>query len=255
MIRLLIAVFVTSIFARNTLNGPSGYFWVPNGFIGQDGKHSGSITGDGKSWNFGTVFWKDRLEVSISNYYAQKDNDGYKAKRVGLPVIPALKLKISEEESSLLNWGTALGATLGYGPFFAATAKANWPFLQPELTSGISLGVFPNFLSTIYGFAGWKITLADSKANPLPVHILGDAMYASSSKVLGEVEEAFYSLGFEITLAHHLGFQGIWRQDPKTYLEIVEDREVFAVLPNQNKAGEFQFRFVYNFDALKGGAK
>ena len=124
MIRLIIAVFVTSIFARNTLNGPSGYFWVPNGFIAQDGKNSGSITGDGKSWNFGTVFWEDRLEFSISNYYAQKDDEGYKAKRIGLPLIPSLKLKILSAYSQYSSSVSPLTAKTGIP--LSAIAEAAW---------------------------------------------------------------------------------------------------------------------------------
>jgi hypothetical protein len=250
---LLLAALVCA--GGPTYYGVSGYTFVPDGFVPGDWKYAGFVGGEyvqlknvrlyPKYITFRSVFFDNRLELSLSNTYAFVDGDGYASKRIGdglYPVVPGFKWSIDKQQRGVLHWGYSVGAMFPYGAIIATTVQLRTPVLQPELTAAAGLNAARG-----YGMLGSRLQTADFSGKPLPLALTAELGGASSVEQLGETEEAFVAYGVELDLGRNLTLQGNFRKDPKAYRESESEIEK----PNQNKEGKWSLRLEYHFNGIK----
>ena len=235
--------------------GPSGYSFIPDGFVDQGAKYGGYFAGEFVSLNnarlyprFTALRWSgmsNRLELSLSSVYSFVNDNGYGPRKIGdglLPVCPSVKWSVQDQKRTWVRWAFAVGGMAPYGAYGATTVRGLFPVLQPELTV-----VLASTLGTTYGLMGGRLRLADLSGKPLPLSLLGDAGWASSMKYLGETKEAFYSLGAEIEMGRNLVFSSVYRQDPREYRNV----DTGLKLPSQNQDGRWSLKLEYRFDGVK----
>ena len=238
-----------------TYYGSSGYAFVPDGFVPADWKYAGFIGGEyvqlknvrlyPKYQAFRGVFLDQRLELSLTSTYRFVDNDGYGPQRVLnglLPVIPALKWSLDNQDRGLLRWGYAAGWNAAYGAFLSGSANLDFPLLRPDFTAALGL-----WTKRAYSMLGARLQAADLQGHPLPLAFTAEAGWASSVELLGETEEAFAAYGVELGLGRNLTLLGNFRHDPKTYMEADSDIEK----PHQNTGGKWSLRLEYHFNGIK----
>ena len=267
----LLLLFALLFFSRGfcshlTYYGPSGYTFVPNGFVAGDWKYAGFTGGElvslqnvrlyPKYLAFKSSVFDNRLEISFSSVYLFVDDDGYEPKKVAsglLPVIPALKWNLYDKSGDMVRIGYSLGYLYAYGAYFSATSQfIRSPVLQPELTLMFSL-----WTERGYGLVGSRLRAADLQGNPLPFAFTAEAGWASSMSLMFRTEESFIALGTELDLGKNLTLQGSYRQDPSTYYNFDENGNKESKKDGQNTSGKWSLRLEFHFDGVKnaGGKK
>ncbi|MDR2732945.1 MAG: hypothetical protein LBB36_06990, partial [Fibromonadaceae bacterium] len=210
IILLILALLVSQVFCSHlTYYGPSGYAFVPNGFVAGDWKYTGFTGGEFVSLQnvrlypkylaFRTSMFDSKFEVSLSSTYSFVGEDGYEPQKLRnglLPVIPALKWSIADNSGDIARIGYSVGAMAPYGVYFGATTLfAKLPVLQPELTLAVSL-----WTERGYGMVGTRLQTADLQGKPLPLAFTVEGGWASSMSSIGKTEESFLAFGTELNL-------------------------------------------------------
>jgi len=264
MKRILTLIFTCAalVWSGQTLYGPSGYTFVPDGFVDHNERYGGYFAGEyvglerirmyPKFVGFHVTLLSDRLDFSVASTYSFVTKaDGYHPQKVGdglLPICPAVKWSIADVSKKWVRWGYVAGAMAPYGAFGAATVRATLPILQPEFTMSIAT----TFVSTSYGMLGGRLRLADLDGKPLPLSFVGEGGWAGSmSGKIGETKEAFVSFGTEIDMGRNLTWSVHYRKDPSIY----KDPETNAILAGQNQGGRWNLKLDYHFDGVKQVAK
>ncbi|HSQ40678.1 MAG TPA: hypothetical protein VLM37_00195 [Fibrobacteraceae bacterium] len=252
---LTVPFFLSLAWAGQSWYGPSGYAFVPDGFVNHGSSYGGFISGDFSGLERADLYpqylgfrwsgFSDRLEITLSNCYGMVGDDGYdpedrRVKRA--PVIPGIKWSIDDQNRQYVRIGLVVGAMFPYGLYCASTVQAKNPILQPELTLGLA-----TVLNTTYGLAGGRLRLADLQGRPLPLSFVADGGWAGYMKRLGEIREAFYSFGGEVEIGRNIVFSATLRKDPRTY----KDLDTHEILEHQNKSGRWSLKVDYHFDGVK----
>jgi hypothetical protein len=256
---LLFLFFSKGFCAHLTYYGPSGYIFVPNGFIADDWKYTGFTGGEFVSLQnlrlypkylvLGSSFF-DKLEISLSSVYSFVGDDGYEPKKVAeslFPIVPSIKWNIADKGGDIARIGYSVGFVYVYGVYFSVSSKlVSLPILQPELTLAVSL-----WSSRGYGMLGSRLRGADLHGNPLPLAFTAEAGWASSMSLMGRTEESFIAFGTELDLGSNLTLMGGYRIDPKTYYNFDKDGNKESQKDNQNKNGKWSLRLEFHFDGIK----
>jgi hypothetical protein len=259
VILILLLVLSAQVRAQLTYFGPSGYSFVPNGFTGST-PYGGSLSGALQSrdqldlfphkMSLIGSFMDERLEVSLSNTWSFVSSNGFEERRISdVPVtmfVPGLKWRLDLQKREWQEWGYVAGIMAPYGVYTAASWWAKLPLLQPEFTLGVSI-----WSKKAYALGGARLTLADLSANPLPLAFIADGAWAGSTKMLGETEEGFFSLGMSLDLSRNISLQGVFRKDPSIYYSISESEVDRVRKDNQNTNGTWGMRMTYYFDGVK----
>jgi len=260
---LLLLLFSKGFCAHLTYYGPSGYIFVPDGFVASDWKYTGFTGGElvslqnvrlyPKYLAFRSSFFDDKLEVSLSSVYLFVGDNGYEPQKLAdglLPLVPSIKWSIADKaflQGSLLRIGYSVGYVYAYGVYFSISSKtSDVPFLQPELTFAVSLGAERGF-----GMLGSRLRGADLHGNPLPLALTAEAGWASSMSLVGRTEESFVAFGAELDLGRNLTLMGGYRRDPATYYSFDESGNEKNQKDNQNKSGKWSLRLGFHFDGIK----
>ncbi|MCL2100630.1 MAG: hypothetical protein FWH22_02815 [Fibromonadales bacterium] len=258
---LLALLFFAHGFCGNlTYYGPSGYTYVPSGFVASDWKYSGFTGGELVNLQnvrlypnylaFRSSFFDDKLELSFSSVYLFVGEKGYEPQKVAnglLPVIPAVKWNIEDKKGDLIRIGSSAGFVYAYGAYLSTTAQLiNIPILQPDLTLAFSL-----WTERGYGLVGTRLQAADLRGNPLPFAFTAEAGWASSMSLMGRTEESFIAFGTELGLGRNLTLMGGYRKDPSTYYNYDENGNKEDRKEGQNIDGKWSLRLEFYFDGLK----
>jgi hypothetical protein len=257
---LLLLFFSKGFCAHLTYYGPSGYIFVPDGFIAGDWKYTGFTGGEFVSLQsvrlypkylaFRSSFFDDKLEVSLSSAYLFVGDNGYEPQKVAdglLPIVPSIKWSIADKDGSMVRIGYSIGLVYAYGAYFSISSKnSSLPVLQPELTLAVSLGTERGF-----GMLGSRWRGADLRGNPLPLAFTAEAGWASSMSLVGRTEESFVAFGTELDLGRNLTLMGGYRRDPATYYNFDENGNEESQKANQNKSGKWSLRLEFHFDGIK----
>ncbi|MDR2580434.1 MAG: hypothetical protein LBC85_05515 [Fibromonadaceae bacterium] len=257
---LILLLFIQGFCANLTYYGPSGYAFVPNGFVAYDWKYSGFTGGElvslqnvrlyPKYLAFRSSFLEEKLELSFSSVglFVSSD-DGYGPQRVAnglLPVIPAIKWNIADKNGDLVRVGYSVGYVFVYGTYFSVTTQIRTPILQPELTLVASL-----WTERGYGLVGSKLRGADLRGNPLPIAFTAEAGWASSMDLMGKTEESFIAFGSELNLGKNLMLVGNYRRDPSIYYNYDDAGNKESEKKGQNTNGKWSLRLEFHFDGIK----
>ena len=264
---LLLLFFSHGLCTHLTYYGPSGYIFVPNGFVAGDWKYTGLTGGElvslqnvrlyPKYLAFRSSFFGDKLEFSLSSVKLFVGDNGYEPKKVAdglLPVWPSLKWNIADNGMDLVRLGASAGYVYAYGVYFSTTVQlVRTPILQPELTFVLSL-----WTERGYGMVGTRLQSMDLRGNPLPLAFTAEAGWASSMNLVGQTEESFVAFGTELNLGKNLTLMGGFRKDPSAYYNFDKetgDRE--DKKEGQNTNGKWSLRLEFHFDGIKnaGGEK
>ncbi len=259
---LLILVLFASqaLCSRLTYYGPSGYAFVPNGFVASDRKYAGFTGGElvslqnvrlyPKYLAFKTSLFDNKLEISLSSVYSFVGEDGYKPQKMAdglLPVIPAVKWSIADESGDIVRIGYSVGAMATYGVYFGATTQFfKLPILQPELTLAVSL-----WSERGYGMLGTRLRVADLQGKPLPLAFMAEGGWASSMSFVGQTEESFMAFGTELDLGKNITIIGGYRKDPAEYYNFDSDGDKESLKKGQNTSGRWSLRLEFHFDGIK----
>jgi len=257
---LLLLFFSKSFSAHLTYYGPSGYIFVPDGFVASDWKYTGFAGGElvslqsvrlyPKYLAFRSSFFDDKLEVSLSSTYLFVGDNGYKPQKFAdglLPIAPSVKWNIADKDGSLVRIGYSVGLVYAYGAYFSISSKfSHLPILQPELTLAVSLGTERGF-----GMLGSRLRCADLSGNSLPLAFTAEAGWASSMSLVGRTEESFVAFGTELDLGRNLTLMGGYRRDPTTYYNFDENGNEKNEKEYQNKSGKWSLRLEFHFDGIK----
>jgi len=263
----LILLFFSQVFSAHlTYYGPSGYIFVPNGFVASDWKYTGFTGGElvslqnvrlyPKYLAFRSSAFDDILEISISSAYLFVGDNGYEPKKVAnglLPVIPSVKWNVYDESGDMLRIGFSTGYVYAYGVYANTTTKLiRTPILQPELTLGLSL-----WTERGYGMVGTRWQGADLSGTPLPFAFTAEAVWASSMSLITKTEESFIAFGTELDLGKNLTLMGGFRKDPSTYYNYDKQGDKESKKDGQNTSGRWSLRLEFHFDGIKnaGGGK
>ncbi|MCL2261057.1 MAG: hypothetical protein FWC15_06865 [Fibromonadales bacterium] len=245
----LLCFFSQAFSAHLTYYGPSGYIFVPSGFVAGYSKYTGFMDED-LSLAFRTSFLDNTLEISFSSVYLFVDEkDGYDPKKVAdglLPVIPSVKWNIDDKSGNIARFGYSVGYAYVYGVYAGATTQLiRTPVLQPELTLAVSL-----WTERGYGLVGSRLQTADLSGNPLPLAITAEAGWATSMSSIGVSEESFFAVGTELNLGRNLSLRCGYRMDP-TYYNVDEDGKKIDKKEGQNTDGSWSLRLEFHFDGVK----
>jgi hypothetical protein len=257
---LFLLLFSKGFCAHLTYYGPSGYIFVPDGFIAGDWKYTGFAGGElvslqsvrlyPKYLAFRSSFFDDKLEVSLASAYLFVGDDGYEPRKVAdglLPVVPSVKWSIADKNGSIVRIGYSIGLMYAYGAYFSISSKfGSLPLLQPELTLAVSLGTQRGF-----GMLASRLRGADLHGNPLPLAFTAEAGWASSMSLVGRTEESFVAFGAELDLGRNLTLMGGYRGDPATYYNFDENGKEESEKDGQNKSGRWSLRLEFHFDGIK----
>ncbi|GBU25543.1 hypothetical protein R83H12_02193 [Fibrobacteria bacterium R8-3-H12] len=256
---LLLLFFSKGFCAHLTYYGPSGYIFVPDGFVAGDWKYTGFAGGELVGLQSVRLYPKylalrssffDRLEVSLSSAYLFVGNDGYEPQKAAdglLPIIPSIKWSIADKAGSLVRIGYSAGYVYAYGVYFSISSKfGNLPVLQPELTLAVSLWTERGF-----GMLGSRLQCADLHGNPLPLAFTAEAGWASSMSLVGRTDESFIAFGAEFDLGRNLSLMGAYRRDPSTYYNYDGNGNKESEKEHQNKNGKWSLRLGFHFDGIK----
>jgi hypothetical protein len=253
-----------SFCSRLTYYGPSGYAFVPSGFVASDWKYAGFAGGElvslqnvrlyPKYLAFKTSAFNNRLEISFSSAYAFVGEDGYEPHKIKdglLPIIPAIKGNIADNSGEIVRIGYSIGAMSPYGIYFSATTDFfKLPILQPELTFAVSL-----WTERGYGMVGTRLQLADLNGKALPLALTAEGGWASSMSLVGQTEESFFAFGTELDLGNNITLIGGYRQDPSTYYNYDSDGNKGSVKSGQNTNGRWNLRLEFHFDGIKSSGE
>jgi len=248
---LFMLLFFTHVFSAHlTYYGPSGYIFVPSGFVAGYSKYTGFMDED-LSLAFRTSFLENKLEVSFSSVYLFVDeDDGYGPKKVAgglLPVIPSVKWNIDDKSGNIARFGYSVGYTYVYGVYASATTQLiRTPILQPELTLAVSLRTERG-----YGFVGSRLQAADLRGNPLPIALTVEAGGAGSMSSIGVSEESFLAFGTELNLGRNLSVRCGYRMDPIYYNVDEDGKKTNDKKEGQNTDGSWSLRLEFHFDGVK----
>lgn len=257
---LILLLITNAVSSRLTYYGPSGYSFVPSGFVSSDWKYSGFTGGEfaalqnmrlyPKFLAFRTSLFSDRLEVSLSSTYEFVGDDGYKVKKFAdglLPISPALKWNIADNRGKIVRVGYSLGVVYAYGLYFSITTQlGSLPILQPEFTGAFSLGPERG-----YGLVGGRLQTADLSGNALPLAFTAEAGWSSSMSSIGRTEEGFFAFGSELDLGRNLTLLGGFRVDPSTYYNYDDKGKETTKKDGQNTGGKWSLRLEFHFDGVK----
>jgi len=259
---LLILVLFASyaLCSRLTYYGPSGYAFVPNGFVAGDWKYAGFTGGElvrlqnvrlyPKYLAFKTSLFDNKLEISLSSVYSFVGEDGYEPQKIAeglLPIIPAVKWNIADESGELVRIGYSVGAMATYGIYFAATTQFfKFPVLQPEVTLAVSL-----WSERGYGMLGTRFRVADLQGKPLPLAFTSEGGWASSMSFVGQTEESFMAFGTELDLGKNITIIGGYRKDPAKYYYFDSDGNKENLKDGQNTSGRWSLKLEFRFDGIK----
>jgi hypothetical protein len=257
---LLFLIVANAAASRLTYYGPSGYIFVPSGFVSNDWKYSGFTGGDftalqnmrlyPKFLAFRTSAFSDRLEIAVSSSYEFAGDDGYKVKKLGaglLPVSPSLKWNIADNEGRIVRMGYSAGIVYAYGLYGSITTQfGNLPILQPEFTFAISIG-----LERGYGMLGGRLQTANFSGEALPLAFTAEAGWSSSTNFIGKMEESFVAFGSELDLGRNLTLLGGFRLDPSTYYNFDNAGKKTTPKEGQNTNGKWSLRLEFHFDGVK----
>jgi hypothetical protein len=261
----LIPFFILLFFLQGfcepiTYYGPSGYIFVPNGFVASSYKYTGFTGGElvslqnvrlyPKYLAFRSSAFEDKLEISFSSVYRFVDDDGYEPKKIKdglLPIVPAAKWNIADNNGNVVRVGYSAGLVYAYGVYFSTTTQfARLPILQPELTAAISI-----WTERGYGMVGSRLQSADLSGKPLPVAFTAEAAWASSMSSIGQTRESFMAYGTELNLGKNLTLMGAFRKELSTYYNYDEDGNKKNEKEGQNKNGKWSLRLDFHFDGIK----
>jgi hypothetical protein len=256
---LLLLFFSKGFCAHLTYYGPSGYIFVPDGFVADDWKYTGFTGGELTSLQnmrlypkylaFRSYFF-DKWEISLSSVYSFVEDDGYGPQKIKgglLPVVPSIKWNIADKGGAAARIGYSIGFVYAYGAYFSVSSKfGSLPVLQPELTLAVSLGS-----SRGYGMLGSRLRGADLRGNPLPLAFTTEAGWASSMSLVGKTEESFIAFGTELDVGKNLTLMGAYRRDPATYFNFDEEGNKESQKYGQNKNGKWSLRLEFHFDGIK----
>jgi hypothetical protein len=256
---LLLLFFSRGFCAHLTYYGPSGYIFVPNGFIAGDWKYAGFTGGEFVSLQnlrlyprylaFRSSFF-DKLEVSLSSVYLFVGDNGYEPRKIAdglLPIVPSIKWNIADKGGSVARIGYSVGLAYAYGAYFSVSSQfGSLPILQPELTLAVSLGTEQG-----YGMIGSRLQSTDLRGNPLPLAFTAEAGWASSMSLVGKTEESFIAFGTELDLGKNLTLMGSYRRDPATYYNFDKNGNEESRKDGQNKNGKWSLRLEFHFDGIK----
>jgi hypothetical protein len=258
LLLLLMLLFSRGFCTHLTYYGPSGYVFVPDGFVSDNWKYTGflgrAFMDSSQSYPyylaFRSSFFNDKLEISLSSVYLFVGDNGYKAQKIAdglLPVVPSIKWNIADKGGSVARIGYSIGLMYAYGIYFSTSAKfGNLPILQPELTLAVSL-----LPSRGYGMLGSRFRGADLHGNPLPLAFTAEAGWASSMSLMGRTDESFIAFGAEFDLGRNLTLIGGYRRDPATYYNFDDNGNKESEKEGQNKSGKFTLRLEFHFDGIK----
>jgi hypothetical protein len=263
---LLLLFFSQGFCAHLTYYGPSGYIFVPDGFVAGDWKYTGFTGGEmvslqnvrlyPKYMAFRSSALENKLEFSFSSVYLFVGDNGYKPKKIVdglLPIIPSLKWNIADKGGDMLRIGYSAGYMYAYGVYFSVTTKTiNLPILQPELTLAASL-----WRERGYGMLGSRLQSANLQGNPLPLAFTAEAGWASSMSLVGKTEESFLAFGTELSLGRNITLMGGYRKDPSKYYNFDKSGNKESEKEGQNTNGKWSLRLEFHFDGIKnaGGKK
>ena len=257
---LLLLFFSKGFCTHLTYYGPSGYIFVPDGFVASDWKYTGFTGGEfvnlqsvrlyPKYLALRSSFFDNKLEVSLSSVYLFVGSNGYEPQKVAdglLPIVPSIKFSIADKDGSLARIGYSVGLAYAYGAYFSISSRfSRLPVLQPELTLAVSLGIERGF-----GMLGSRLRSADLHGNPLPLAFTAETGWASSMSLVGRTEESFVALGTELDLGRNLTLMGGYRRDPAAYYNFDENGNEINQKGNQNRNGKWSLRLEFHFDGIK----
>jgi hypothetical protein len=258
---LLILLFFLQAFCNPlTYYGPSGYIFVPNGFVASDWKYTGFTGGELVSLQnvrlyprylaFRSSAFDDKLEISFSSVYRFVEDNGYEPKKILdglLPVVPAVKWNIADNRGNIVRAGYSVGLVYAYGFYFSTTTQfAKLPILQPEFTIAASL-----WTERGYGMVGTRLQSADFSGKPLPIALTAEAAWASSMSSIGQTTESFMAYGTELNLGKNLTLLGAFRKDLSTYYNYDEEGNRDTKKDGQNTNGKWSLRLDFHFDGIK----
>jgi len=257
---LLLLLFSKGFCAHLTYYGPSGYIFVPDGFIASDWKYTGFTGGElvslqnvrlyPKYLAFRSSFFDDKLEVSLASAYSFVGDDGYEPQKVAdglLPIVPSIKWSIADKNGSIVRIGYSAGYVYAYGVYFGISSNfPSLPVLQPELTLAVSLWTERGF-----GMLGSRFRTADLHGNPLPLAFTAEAGWASSMNLVGRTEESFVAFGTEFDLGKNLTLMGAYRRDPAIYYNFDKNGNKESEKEHQNTSGKWSLRLEFHFDGIK----
>ncbi|MCL2283051.1 MAG: hypothetical protein FWC26_07010 [Fibromonadales bacterium] len=260
LLLLFMLLFFSQIFgAHLTYYGPSGYIFVPSGYVAGYSKYTGFMDEElSLAFRSSFSFFGSEQELSFSSVYLFVDeDDGYGPKKVAgglLPVIPSVKWNIEDKSGNIVRIGYSVGYTYVYGVYASATSQLiRTPILQPELTGAISL-----WTKRGYGLIGSRLQSADLRGNPLPFAVTAEAGWAGSMNSIGVTEESFFAFGTELNLGRNLSVRCGYRIDPFKYYDFDDNGKKIAPKEGQNKDGSWSLRLEFHFDGVKnagGNAK
>jgi len=261
IVLLILILFASQAFcSRLTYYGPSGYAFVPNGFVAGDWKYAGFTGGElvslqnlrlyPKYLAFRTSLFDNKFEISLSSAYSFVGENGYKPRKMAdglLPIIPAVKWSIADKSGEIVRIGYSVGAMATYGVYFGATTQFfRLPVLQPELTLAVSL-----WSERGYGMLGTRLRVADLQGQPLPLAFTAEGGWASSMSFVGQTEESFMAFGTELDLGKNITIIGGYRQDPAKYYNFDSDGNKESPKDGQNTNGRWSLRLEFHFDGIK----
>jgi len=249
LLLFLLLFFSKGFCAYLTYYGPSGYIFVPDGFVANDWKYTAFAEGELKYLAFRSYFF-DKLEVSLSSVYLFVGDNGYEPQKFAdglLPFSPSVKWNIADKDGSLARIGYSIGLVYAYGAYFSISSKfSHLPILQPELTLAVSLGTERGF-----GMLGSRFRGADLQGNPLPLAFTAEAGWASSMSLVGRTDESFIAFGAALDLGRNLTLMGDYRKDPATYYNFDKNGNKENAKEHQNKNGKWNLRLDFHFDGVK----
>jgi hypothetical protein len=263
---LLLLLFFSHGFCALTYYGPSGYIFVPNGFVDGDWKYTGFTGGELVSLQSMRLYpkyialrssaFENKLEFSFSSVYSFVGGSGYEPQKIEsglLPIAPSLKWNIADKSGNMARMGYSVGYVYAYGVYFSVTTKTiRLPILQPELTLAASL-----WTERGYGMLGSRLQSADLQGKPLPLAFTAETGWASSMNLMGKTEESFVAFGTELNLGRNITLMGTFRKDPSTYYNFDQNGNKENKKEGQNTSGKWSLRLEFHFDGVKnaGGEK